>query len=237
MAGWISQGNKFISAANLWVLSMTAMPSRINKSHNYNQRVNGCFVLFIGFFFPFSWLFLFLAGKLTWFTYTPHLLRDFVFGFACLDYLFELFGLVTPEKTSQPIIHPGVSWTSWPLTHWRLKRKYYVLSGILSSKSLLFDFICSPIKTIKSQKKLKNIANLLKSKYNTIEYDCVIRKVNKSFFKPSGFKYDQYCQEYIHFSSRRHTKEITSGYEKVLALQKPIPVLIKKERILIRDKF
>ena len=27
----------------------------------------------------------------------------FVFRFACLDDLFELFGLVTPEKTSQPI--------------------------------------------------------------------------------------------------------------------------------------
>ena len=146
----------------------------------------------------------------------------FVFRFACLDDLFELFGLVTPEKTSQPI---GVLFSQafhelrmQPLTHWRLKRKYYVLSGILSSKSL----------TIKSQQKLKNIANLLKSKYNTIEYDCVIRKVNKSFFKPSGFKYDEYCQEYIHFSSRRHTKEITSGYEKVLVLQKPISVLIKK---------
>ena len=27
----------------------------------------------------------------------------FVFRFACLDDLFELLGLVTPEKTSQPI--------------------------------------------------------------------------------------------------------------------------------------
>ena len=170
-----------------------------------------------------------------WEVYLIHLLTTLATGFCfqiCLSRWFVwivwLGDAWKNESTYPRIIHPGVSWTSWPLTHWRLKRKYYVLSGILSSKSLLFHFICSRIKTIKSQQKLKNFANLLKSKYNTIEYDCVIRKVNKCFFKPSGFKYDKYCQKYIRFSSRRHTKEITSGYEKVLALQKPIPVLIKK---------
>ena len=103
--------------------------------------------------------------------------------------------------------------------------------GIIRDSLFQIPIISLYLQSNKNNKittKVEKFSKLLKSKYNTIEYDCVIRKVNKCFFKSSGFKYDKYCQEYIRFSSRRHTKEITSGYEKVLALQKPIPVLIKK---------
>ena len=49
----------------------------------------------------------------------------------------------------------------------------------------------------------------------------LLEKSMKVFSKPSGLKYAQYCQGYIHFLNRRHTKKIAPSPDKVLSLQKP----------------
>ena len=46
-----------------------------------------------------------------------------------------------------------------------------------------------------------------------------LEKSLKVFSKHSTLKYNQYCQGYIHFSNRRHTKNITLVREKVLTRQ------------------
>ena len=67
----------------------------------------------------------------------------------------------------------------------------------------------------------------MKYVYNTrLYWKCVMRKV-KNVFSKIRLKYDYYCQGYIHFSNRRHTKKITPGREKVLTLRKPVRILRK----------
>ena len=69
----------------------------------------------------------------------------------------------------------------------------------------------------------------MKQVHNTRLYrKCVIRKVKKVFTKPSGLKYDYYCQGYIHFSNRGRTKKLATGREKLLTLQKPVQIKKKK---------
>ena len=53
----------------------------------------------------------------------------------------------------------------------------------------------------------------------------LLEKSIKVFSKPSGLKYKQYFQGYIHFSNRRYTKKITPGRAKVSKLQKPVRIL------------
>ena len=65
--------------------------------------------------------------------------------------------------------------------------------------------------------------------YNTrVYWKCVIKKSLEVFSEPFGLKYDQYCQGYIHFSNRRHTKKVIPSREKVLALEKQVRILKKK---------
>ena len=52
----------------------------------------------------------------------------------------------------------------------------------------------------------------------------LLEKSIKVFPKPSGLKYNKYCQEYIHFSNRRHIKKNKPGCEKVLILQRPVQI-------------
>ena len=41
-----------------------------------------------------------------------------------------------------------------------------------------------------------------------------LEKSIKVFPKPSGLKYNKYCQEYIHFSNRRHIKKTNLAVKK-----------------------
>ena len=108
----------------------------------------------------------------------------------------------------------------------------------------MYDFLMTPsyFETVIEVSIFMNKSNspyILKHVYNKrVYWKCVIRKVDIGFcYKPSGLKYDQYCQGYIDYSSRRHKQKITPGREKVLTLQKPVRILKKKIRILILDKF
>ena len=71
---------------------------------------------------------------------------------------------------------------------------------------------------------------------NRVYRKCVIREANIGFSKPSGFKATNIVKD-IHYSNRRHKQTINPDLEKVLILQKPVPILKKKFRILILDKF